>query len=167
MSQGTKLFIILSLLLLCVTLPAFAQEVPTVEGSIGYSGIRSNGEYINGFSANAGYNALRTKGATLGGEFEFAGFYENGAHLHTFQLGPIAQFGTKDVRFFGRSLFGGARVSANGFANNIFGGTIGGGVKIPFGEYFHGRVGIDWVFFRNAGQQVNGAKVTVGIGFGK
>jgi hypothetical protein len=159
------------LFLLMFTSAMSAQDMPRVEGSIGYTGIRAGGDYTNGLSTNGGYNFFRGSAGSLGGEFEYSFFSDSGNHLNTFQVGPVYSFGTSGTgksRFFGRALFGGAKPTGNGIsAPTIFGGTIGGGVKVPVAESFHVRFGPDYRFFRNAGAQVNAFAFTIGLGFGK
>lgn len=149
------------------TVPVLCQDSPKVEVSAGYSLLRSGGDTVNGFTGTGAFNFLRSSSGDLGAEFEFGGYFDSGARLFTYQVGPIYNFGQK-TRFFGRALFGGAKAGANGiYAPQVFSGTIGGGFKYPLSDSLHLRVGPDYLFLRNAGQTINAFKFGVGVGFGK
>lgn len=155
------------LALFVFVIPAHGQDSPKVEASVGYSLLRSGGDTVNGFTGTGAFNLLRSSSGDLGAEFEFGGYFDSGARLFTYQVGPIYHFGQKS-RFFGRALFGGAKAGVSGvYAPQIFAGTIGGGFKWPITDSMHLRVGPDYQFFRNAGVTVNAFKFNIGVGFGK
>ena len=163
--KNTFLTILVTLFALAV--PAIAQDSPKVEASVGYSFLRASGDTVNGFTGTGAFNFLRASSGDLGAEFEFGGYFDSGARLFTYQVGPIYNFGQK-TRFFGRALFGGAKAGSGGvYAPQVFAGTIGGGIKLPVSDSLHLRVGPDYQFFRNAGVTADAFKMTIGIGFGK
>ncbi|HWG59203.1 MAG TPA: outer membrane beta-barrel protein [Candidatus Acidoferrales bacterium] len=162
----------LALAISLFTLPSFAQEVPSMSLSGGYSYFRiggSNGVNLNGFNASASFATNHLLGfvADMGA---YHGSPQGvGLTTTTYTFGPrITLRPSSSFVPFAQALFGGAHVSASyggaSGSSNPFAYGGGGGVEIG-----SGRIGLrpefDYLALRSNGTSSNCFRIAVGVVF--
>jgi outer membrane protein with beta-barrel domain len=152
--------------------PAFAEDFPRADVSVGYSFLRlggTGGTSQNGASASIAGNV----NSWFGVVGDVGGYHSSpfGASLNTysFLFGPRFSLRSKRVTPFVQVLFGGARLAAGagGFSASVtpFVISAGGGIDLRMSQHVALRPQLDYLNFRHGGQSGNAARASLGIVF--
>ena len=150
-----KRFALLMLVVLCLGLPAFAQDVPKAEVFGGFSllHLSAGGELKpKGWQASGAYNFHKAVGIVLdtGAQYQIeSGFRQ---HVYEYLIGPRYNIRQDNVTYFIDTFAGGLYFSAkdkstppNKFHENDFLLAIGGGVDVKAGPVKIRVFQFDWL----------------------
>ncbi len=188
-----KLLFLTTLLVICLSLPAIAQEAPKAELFGGYSYLRARpGEGIDsvgahGFNTSLAGNVTRNIGLVaefsrfaktetfnLGDLLNQPGLGTAGAKIRTstYLFGPRFTLRTGSAEPFVHVLLGGTRGSfeasvaglSQKFSDNEFAVAVGGGLDVKVHDNFAIRVGqLDYLRTNLAGEGLNNLRYSVGV----
>lgn len=153
-----KRFGLLVLLMVCLSLPAFAQD--EYKGNVfgGLSVLHTTGATPVGWQAAAAFNVKPMLSVVA----DFGAQYKNGGSSMQYMFGPRVGVQREKVGYFAHALFGGDHFNNGG--GNAFAMGFGGGVDVKAGEKLSIRViQFDWIPLRQNGVSFN---KTTRYGFG-
>ena len=139
-----------------------AQEDLKGELSGGYSFAQAMGEGVNGWSASIAGNPSKYFGIVG----DFAGYYQNGAALHSFMFGPRFTYRkSRVVTPFAQVLVGAARAT-NGGTDSMFALALGGGLDFKVAPNLALRLPqVGYVMARDDGINTGAFRLDLGIVF--
>ncbi len=148
-----KRFGLLVLLMVCLSLPAFAADSQgDIFGgfSVFHSKVSSFSSTPVGWQAAASFNVKPMIAVVA----DFGGQYKNGGNALQYMFGPRYVVRQDKVSYFAHALFGGDHFNNGG--GNAFAMGFGGGVDVKAGEKLYVRViQFDWIPLRQNGFNSN------------
>ena len=137
-----KRLALLLVVLVCLSVTAFAADVPggDVFGgfSINHSSFTGGSVTSYGWQGSAAFNVQKSVGVVA----DFGGQYKNGGHAYEYLFGPRFNARMDKVTYFGEALFGGV----SGGGSKAFAMGYGGGIDVKAGEKLMVRaIQVDWI----------------------
>ena len=166
-----KRFALLILVLVCLSLTAFAADVPKGDVFGGFSiahskaGTASTTSY--GWQASGAYNVNKLVGvvADFGGQYKSVGTVKN--HSYQYLFGPRFNARMDKYTAFAEAFYGGNRSSSGTTSSSNFAMAYGGGIDVQVGKIIVRAIQFDWIPSRSkVGTTTSWSKNNTRYGFG-
>jgi opacity protein-like surface antigen len=142
-----KRFALLLVVMVCLSLTAFAADVPggDVFGGFSIDHLSSGGSGFTAYGWQA--SAAANIHPMIGIVGDFGGQYKSGAHNYQYLFGPRFNARMDKVTYFGEAFYGGDHAGSS----NNFAMAYGGGVDVAAGKLTIRVIQFDWIPIRISG----------------